>query len=146
MARGLKYDDWKIGEIVETTARTVTEADIVNFAGLSGDYNAIHINEEFAKTTNFGGRIAHGALVFAISTGLINASGVIEGCNVIFLDADLKWPSFTKAGDTIKVQLIATEKRPTKNPARGIVNVDCKVINQKDTVVMDAKFVWMLDV
>ena len=69
--RGLYWEEWEIGAEFESPARTVTEADIVMYAGLSGDYNPLHINEEYAKQTQFGGRIAHGPLVYGIAPGLL---------------------------------------------------------------------------
>ena len=65
--RGLYWEEWQIGQEFISPARTITEADIVMFAGLSGDYNPLHTNEEYCKQTQFGGRIAHGPLVYAIA-------------------------------------------------------------------------------
>lgn len=64
------FDDYKLDNTVTSRTRTITEADIVNFAGLSGDFHELHMSEEFAKREPFGRRITHGALIFSISTGL----------------------------------------------------------------------------
>src|SRR5450759_5895517 len=69
--RGLYWEEWEISAEFESPARTVTEADIVMYAGLSGDYNPLHTNEEYAKQTQFGSRIAHGPLVYGIAAGLL---------------------------------------------------------------------------
>ena len=71
-AKGKKYDQWVIGETYETARRTVTETDIIIFAGISGDFNPLHTDLEFAKTTPYKTRIAHGALILSISTGLVD--------------------------------------------------------------------------
>ncbi|TDA68014.1 MAG: hypothetical protein D9V47_08885 [Clostridia bacterium] len=72
MAQGLYFEDFAPGQEFLTARRTVTETDIVNFAGLSGDFNPLHTDEEYAKTTPFGRRIAHGLLISSISSGLQN--------------------------------------------------------------------------
>src|SRR3990170_4615863 len=76
--RGKYFEEWEVGDEFETGRRTVTEADIVIFAGLSGDYNPLHTNEEFAKKGVFGTRVAHGFLVHSISIGLINQTGFFD--------------------------------------------------------------------
>ena len=140
--RGKKYGDWVIGETYETSSRTVTESDIVSFAGLSGDFNQLHTDAEFAGKTVHKERIAHGALIFSISTGLVDHSGLIEGDVIGFLEADVKWPAPTKIGDTIHVNMTAVEKKLTKNPSRGIVTLKVQTVNQKDVVVCDQ--VWTI--
>jgi acyl dehydratase len=73
--RGQTFDDFNVGDEILTAVRTVTEADVVNFAGLSGDYHPEHMNEEFAKNNPFGERIAHGVLILAMATFLDNQTG-----------------------------------------------------------------------
>ena len=68
---GMFWEEWEIGAEFQTASRTITEADVVNFAGISGDYNPLHIDEEFCKQTQFGTRIAHGPLVYSIAAGLL---------------------------------------------------------------------------
>jgi acyl dehydratase len=99
---GLYWEEWEIGAEFVTPARTVTEADIVNFAGLSGDYNPLHIDEEFCKKTQFGGRIAHGPLVYAIAAGLLFQLHLYDDTLIAFLGFDsLKFTRPVKPGDTI---------------------------------------------
>ena len=145
-SRAMKYEDWTVGESFDTPRRTVTEADIVNFAGISGDFNSVHMDDVFGKSTAYGGRIAHGALVFSISTGLCYAAGIIEGVNMVFLGAELKWTAPVRANDTIFVRLTPYEKRLTKNPARGIIKAKVQVINQEGAVAMDMDWSWIMDV
>ena len=144
MARGKRYNDWIIGETLKTSGRTVTESDVTRFAGLSGDYNQLHTDAEFAKAnTPYGERIAHGALTFSIATGLMDHSGMIEGVVVGFLGANLKWPAPVLFGDTIHLEVTAFDKKPTKNPKRGIVTLSVKVVNQNDVVVGDEEWTVM---
>ena len=108
--RGLYWEEWEIGAEFESPGRTVTEADIVAFAGLSGDYNPLHINEEYCKTTQFGTRIAHGPLVYAIAAGLLFQLHLYDDTLIAFLGFDsLKFTGPTKAGDTIRARINWTE-------------------------------------
>ena len=71
--------------------RTITEADVVNFAGISGDFNPLHMDDEFAKNNMFGKRVAHGALGLIVSTGLSNQMGIFEGTTIAFLELTAKY-------------------------------------------------------
>ena len=135
--RGLKFDDWKVGFSYDTPARTITEADVVNFSCLSGDFNPIHINDEFAKKTPNGGRIAHGALVFAISSGLRNQTGYGEGTTIAVIDTLTTYKAPTHIGDTIYCHVEVVEQIPSKNPGRGISKQISSTINQKGEVVCE---------
>jgi hypothetical protein len=77
--KGRLWEEFKVGQTFETAARTVDAGDVSLFAGLSGDFNPLHVNEEFARTTPFGGRVAHGILTLAISSGHQNQLGIFEG-------------------------------------------------------------------
>jgi len=100
---GRFYEDIEVGEKYETPARTITEADIVNFAGLSGDFNAIHMDEEFCRTLGLGGRFAHGLLVLSALTGLNERAGFLEGTILAFLGINnLSFKKYVRPGDTIR--------------------------------------------
>ena len=88
---GLYLEEFEIGKVIKSQGRTITEADIVNFAGISGDWNPLHTDEEFAKANAFGKRIAHGALGVAIATGLSNLTGVFEGTTIAFMEMTVKY-------------------------------------------------------
>ena len=85
MARGLTFDEFNEGDKFVSQGRTVTEADVVNFAGLAGDFNPLHTDAVFAAGTPFGERIAHGMLIAAIATGMANWTGVFEGTTIALM-------------------------------------------------------------
>jgi acyl dehydratase len=143
--RGLYWEDWEIGAEFESPARTVTEADIVMFAGLSGDYNPLHVNEEFCKSTQFGTRIAHGPLVYAIAAGLVFQLHLYDDTLIAFLGFDsLKFTKPVMAGDTIHARITVTEKRETSRPDRGVMKRDLHVINQRGDIVQEAVQAFLL--
>ncbi|MCY0853447.1 MaoC/PaaZ C-terminal domain-containing protein [Cupriavidus sp. D39] len=134
--RGLYFEDFGIGETIVTSRRTVTLTDIVNFACLSGDHNAPHIDHEFCKTQPYGEPIAHGPLVLAIAGGLQCLSGINDGTIVAMLGLD-KWRMHlpVKAGDTLQVFITPTEKKLTSTGKQGIVICDRIVKNQRGETV-----------
>jgi Acyl dehydratase len=140
--RGKTFAEWTVGEAYKTAARTVTESDIVAFAGLSGDFNPLHTDEEYAKRTVHGTRIAHGALTFAIATGLVNQSGLTDGTVIGFLGADVKWTAVVRPGDTIHVTMEPLEKRLAKQGGQGIVKLKLSVLNQANVIV--SELLWTL--
>ena len=136
----LFFEQFDVGQTWLTPRRTITEADIVMFAGLTGDFNPVHTDEEFAKQTPFGTRILHGPAVFAIATGLEFRLGLKEGTAIAFLGMtwDLKAP--VKIGDTIHVFQRVDSVRPAKNPSRGIVNFSVEVRNQRNEVCQQGEW------
>ena len=143
--RGLYWEEWEIGATWESPARTVTEADIVAFAGISGDFNPLHMDEEYCKTTQFGTRIAHGPLVYAIAAGLLFQLHLYDDTLVAFLGFDsLKFTGPVKAGDTIRAKIEVLEKRETSKPDRGVMKRSLKVFNQRDEMVQDAVQAFLL--
>ena len=82
------WEEWEIGAEFQTASRTITEADVVNFAGISGDYNPLHIDEEFCKQTQFGTRIAHGPFVYSIAAGLLFQLHLYDDTLIAFLGFD----------------------------------------------------------
>ena len=137
--RGMYWEEWEIGAEFESPARTVTEADIVMFAGLSGDYNPLHVNEEYCKTTIFGTRIAHGPLVYAITAGLLFQLHLYDDTLIAFLGFEnLKFTGPVKAGDTIHAKIKVLEKRETSRPDRGVMKRELQVFNQRGEVVQEA--------
>ena len=133
---GKYFEDFEAGEEFMSAGRTVTETDIVNFAGITGDWNEIHTNKELAERGPFGQRIAHGALVFSIATGLSVRLGQTADTVIAFYGLDrLRFVKPTFIGDTIRVRQ-KVESKNERDPSSGIVTMLNEVINQRDEVVV----------
>ena len=130
------FEDYVVDAVATSRGRTVTEADIVNFAGLSGDFVELHMNEEYAKRGPFGRRIAHGALIFSISTGLMVQMTRHPEAIVAFYGVDkLRFVAPVFIGDTIHVVKKVISK-VAKEPGRGLVTFETSVLNQNDELVL----------
>jgi len=136
--RGMFFEDFEVGMRLTTPARTVTATDIVNFACLTGDFNEVHCNHEYAKTTPFGEVIAHGPMVYGIAGGLQYASGINDGTLLALLGID-KWRlrAPVKHGDTIRMVQTVLSKRRTSKPDRGVVTLKREIINQRNEVIQE---------
>jgi 3-hydroxybutyryl-CoA dehydratase len=135
--RGLWFEEFKVGQHFTTSARTITETDIVSFAGLSGDYNQIHTDREFSSNTPFGQRVAHGLLVLSITSGLAMRSGVLEGTVIAFREINTwKFTSPVFIGDTIRAELNIVETKPIPRIHGGSIIIEIAVKNQRDEVTM----------
>jgi len=132
--RGSYFEEFEIGEMVETPSRTITETDVVLFAGLSGDYNQLHTDAEFAKETMFGERIAHGLLGLSVASGLAARLGFIEGTVQAFTGLEWKFRAPIRFGDTIRAQFTVKQKKEMKRLGGGFITFDVTVLNQKDEV------------
>jgi len=142
--RGRTFDQLEPGEVLTTPSRTVTEADLVAFAGLSGDYNPLHTDEEFARASLHGGRIAHGALGLAITTGLAHASGAFEGTTMALVSMTVKYRGVIRPGDTIRLEMTVLHKRETSEPDRGFVTFGTNTFNQRDERVIGGEWVVLM--
>ena len=135
--RGLWFEEFTPGLVIESPGRTITEADLVAFCGLSGDYTALHSDEEYASRTPFRGRIAHGMLVQAIATGLATRSGVFEGTVQAVTDMEIHWLAPVQPGDTIRLVLEVDEIEAEPSRRSGTVRFAARVLNQADRVCVD---------
>jgi acyl dehydratase len=142
--RGRTFDQFELDEVITTARRTITEADIVNFAGLSGDFNPLHTDEEFAKETPFGTRIAHGMLVASIATGLANQLGVFEGTTIALMEQTVRYRGAVLPGDTIHLELRVADKKETSKPDRGVITFAAAVKNQRDEAVIEGEWVLLM--
>jgi acyl dehydratase len=132
------FDEIEIGEEFLSPGRTVTEADIVMFAGLSGDYNVLHTDAEFMKTSIFGERIAHGLLGLSMSSGLLSRA-MRPFAIIAFMELRWKFKGPIKIGDTIKVRAKVLTKKETSKPDRGVITLKREVVNQRGEVVQEGE-------
>lgn len=143
---GLWFEDFKIGEERLSPGRTISEHDVMGFAGLTGDYSQVHTDEEFCRRTEFGTRIAHGLLGLAIAQGLSWRTNYTQGTGV----ASLAWNKWTfrkpiKFGDTVRVRWRPIDKRESKSkPGMGIIVEFVELVNQRGEVVQDGEHVIMV--
>lgn len=145
MPGSLWFDDVEIGMIHQTVARTVTEADVVNFCGVSGDFHVLHTDAEFARATPFGARLVHGALVLSMVTGLRSRLDVFAESLVAF--AEIRSWRFMRPvfiGDTIRAANAVVEATQTSKPGMGIVVERVTVMNQLDEVVQAGEMISMV--
>jgi acyl dehydratase len=133
--RGLFFEEFVIGDSVESVGRTVTEADIVLFAGLSGDYNLIHTDAEYSKSQTFGQRVAHGLLVLSIASGMAVRLGFMEETVMAFRSLEWKFSAPVFAGDTIHLRVTVEEGKPMARLGGGLVRFKMEVINQRGETV-----------
>jgi acyl dehydratase len=137
LQRGWYFEDFQAGMQITTASRTVTESDVVAFAGLSGDFNQIHTDAEFSRTTPFGQRVAHGLLVISIASGLAMRTGVLEGTVLAFREInEWKFSRPVFIGDTVHVVMNVMESKAVPRLGGGSVIIAIEVRNQRDEVTM----------
>ncbi|MBN1933310.1 MAG: MaoC family dehydratase N-terminal domain-containing protein [Anaerolineae bacterium] len=129
------FEDFKVGHTMVTEGRTVTEADVINFAGLSGDFHPLHTSEAYAAKHLYGRRIAHGVLGVAIATGLAMSLGIINKSIIAFRGLTAKFSKPVFIGDTIYARFVITQLKPMPRMGGGLVEMESKVFNQCDEVV-----------
>jgi acyl dehydratase len=142
--RGRHFEEFEIGQQLRTIGRTITETDIVNFAGVSGDYNRIHTDAVYAEQDTFGQRVAHGLLVQSIATGLTVQSGTIEGTVLAFRELTCKFSLPVFIGDTIHVELEVTEKKEFRRLGGGNVVFKYSVKNHEDKIVQRGDWTMLI--
>jgi len=133
IVRSLYFDDFHIGQKFITKSRTLTEADVVHFAGLSWDHNQLHTDAEYAATTQFGRRIAHGLLGVIAHAGL--SYQLTEESILALLELTWKFKLPIFIGDTIRVEQVVQDMRESASGDRGVLIFEKKVINQRNEVV-----------
>ena len=132
---GLYVEDFELNVTHRTQGRTVGESDVSQFAGLVGDFNPLHVDEEFSRNSIFGGRVAHGPLVASTAIGLMSQLGWIDGTALGLLDLSWQFRAPVRLGDTISARVTPLEARPTSTPGRGVLKIGFEVLNQRDEIV-----------
>jgi acyl dehydratase len=131
------YDDFQLGDVVHTRGRTVDVGDLTVFAGLTGDHYPLHTDEEFAKSTRFATRIAHGPLTFALAVGLVGMSGFYGNAITALVEIrSLRALKVVIPGDTLMVHAEVVELAAGSNPKYGTLHVNYSVRNQRQEEVM----------
>jgi acyl dehydratase len=134
----LYYEDFSIDQAFTTLGRTITEADLIQFAGMTGDNSALHTDEEYSKNSIYGQRLVHGMLAISIALGLISRTLVFEGTGIAFLGMDrvlFHKPIFV--GDTITVKFSIESMRETKKSDRGVIVRHIELFNQRKEAMLE---------
>lgn len=141
---GLTYEEFKSDSRWVTQARTVTEADVSLFCGLSGDFNPLHSDSEFCAGSSFGERVAHGPLVQSMAIGLMSQLNLINGTARGLLNVNWDFRAPVHFGDTVHANVSVVSTRPAKNNA-GIVTLRLVVVNQAGVTVQDGTMTLLMD-
>lgn len=144
MGDPLWFEDLTEGREWTTAERTLTDEDITAFAVVSGDTNPLHLDDDYARTTPFGGRIAHGLLGLSIASGLVNRLRLTERTLVAWLGLQWDFKRPLRPGDTVRVRLRVVEARPTSDGKRGIVRYRVEVVDQADQVAQEGVWTMMV--
>jgi 3-hydroxybutyryl-CoA dehydratase len=143
---GYYFEEFEVGQRIITPGRTVTESDIVTYAGLSGDYNSIHTDAEFAADGQFGQRVAHGLLGLSIASGLAVRTGILEGTVLAFREIQ-QW-KFSRPiyiGDTIHVEIEVESTKPMARLGGGLIELNMNVKNQDEDSVMRGSWLVLVE-
>lgn len=132
------FEDFHVGQIIETRSRTITETDLVLFAGWSWDTNPVHTDTVSASQDRFGKPIAHGMLGLSVAMGLVAGTGVFEGSSVALLGIEgWKFHGPIRIGDTVRCRIEITGTRRTSRGDTGVLERRFTLLNQHDDVVQD---------
>lgn len=143
--RGRCIEEFEVGQVDESRARTVTETDVVQYSWISGDVNPMHTDAVHSAKSPIGQRIAHGTLGMSIATGLSASLGYLEGSAIAALGVD-EW-KFLKPilfGDTIRLRATIVSARPTSKPDRGVLVRRMDLLNQRDELVQTGLMTTMV--
>jgi acyl dehydratase len=133
--RGLYFQEFEEGITLFTRGRTITEADLVNFAGLTGDYNPMHTDAEYCKNSFMGQRVAHGMLIMSYAVGQAYQLGILERTVLAFRALEVKFSLPVYIGDTIRVELKVSETKEAKRLGGGVVDLTFRILNQDNKAV-----------
>jgi acyl dehydratase len=131
----LFFEDMAVGQAYTSPRRTISETDIVQFAGLTGDYNPLHTDDIFAATSGFGQRIAHGPMLVGMAFGLLSRIGLLDGTALALLEIAWTFQAAVKPQDTIHVQATVADARLSRKNDRGVIQLDIEIVNQHGTTV-----------
>ena len=139
------FEEFQLGQQITTAGRTITEADIINFAGISGDFNQMHVDADYSKNSAFGQRVAHGFLVLSVISGLAVQTGVMEGTVIAFREvSEWKFAKPVFIGDTVNAMLDVKEIKEIRRIGGGSVTIEVSVKNQHGDIVMKGTWVVLI--
>ncbi len=138
------WEDFDVGYKFVTPSITVTEAHLVNWAGLTMDFYEIHMDKEYAATTAFGQRVVHGPLIFAMAIGLVHQAQVVGGAVKAWLGSDIKMLAPVFIGDTIRNEVEVIARSETKKSSQGVQTWQYTVVNQRSEPVLKADTKFMM--
>lgn len=131
------YEDFRVGAEYRTAVRTIDDASIRAFADLSGDDNPLHLDDEYAATTAYKGRIAHGTLGLAVATGLVADTHLSRGTLVAFVRLEWDFRAPLRPGDRVTAHVRVSEKRQTSRGDRGLVRLAVKLTDERGQVAQE---------
>ncbi|MCB9459593.1 MAG: MaoC family dehydratase N-terminal domain-containing protein [Anaerolineaceae bacterium] len=133
--RGLYFEEFEVGAKMRTRGRTITEADLVQFAALTGDFNPMHTDAEYCKTSFMGQRVAHGMLTLSYAVGQAYQLGILERTVLGFRGLEMKFSVPVYIGDTIHVEIEVADKKEARRLGGGTVELTIRIVNQEGKVV-----------
>ncbi|WP_448612763.1 MaoC/PaaZ C-terminal domain-containing protein [Modestobacter sp. URMC 112] len=140
MSAGHSFEDFEAGQVFLSQARTITETDVVTFAGWSWDTNPVHTDAELARHGRFGERIAHGLLGLSVAMGLASRIGVFESCSVALLGIDdWRFRRPLRIGDTVRCRVEILGTRLTSRGDAGVLQRRFTLLDQEERVVQDGE-------
>jgi len=133
---GRYFDEFSVGQTFTTPARTITNADIINFCGVTGDFNPVHTDDEFAKAGPFGERIAHGPMMVGMTFGLLSRINLFDGTIIALRNIDWSFNAPIRIGDTVHVVAKVKQcKAGTTHTDRGFAEFELEILNQNNECV-----------
>jgi acyl dehydratase len=131
---GRFFDEFSVGDRYETPRRTIIDADIMQFAGLTADFNPLHTDDIFAAQSDFGQRVAHGPMLIGMAFGLASRAGLLDGTALALLDVGWRFLGPVRPGDTVLARIDIAETKPSRKPDRGVVTFRIDIVNQRQEV------------
>lgn len=132
--RGLYFEEFEIGATMRTRGRTITEADLVQFAALTGDYNPMHTDAEYSQDGFMGARVAHGMLTLSYAIGQAYQLGILERTVLGFRGLEMKFSSPVFIGDTIHAEIKVSDTKPAKRLGGGVVTLELRIVKQDGAI------------
>jgi len=142
--RGLYFEEFEVDAVMRTRGRTITEADLVQFAGLTGDYNPMHTDAEYSKDSFMGQRVAHGMLTVSYAVGQAYQLGILERTVLGFRGLEMKFSNPVYIGDTIHAELKVVETKPAKRLGGGVVTLDMRIVKQDGKIAQKGSLTLLM--